>query len=106
MINEEAQNYAHKNSNPIVGRAVKAEVGIYETKDNIGSFVEYYSTYVESSSLYFKYSNYVENNEFVKLTADFLKTNMRSFDFEKVWDIKAGATENDDAVFILKVLNK
>ena len=41
--------------------------------------------------------NIKELNEF------FDKYNMP--EFEKVWDIKAGATENDDAVFILKVLN-
>ena len=106
QINEEVQNYAHKNSNPIVGRAVKAEVGIYECKGNTGSFVEYYSTYIESSSLYFNHSNYADNGEFVKITTDFLKTVLRGFDFEKVWDVKAGATENDDAIVILKVLNK
>ena len=106
MINEEAQNYAHKNSNPIVGRAVKADSGIYECKDNIGSFVEYYSTHVGSTSLYFNLSNYIDNREFIVLNADFLKSNMRYLDYEKVWDVKAGATAADDAVLILKVLNK
>ena len=106
QINPEPQNYAHKNSNPIVGRAVKAETGIYECKDNIGSFVEYYSTHVDSTSLYFNYSNYAESNTFLVVTADFLKSNLRGFDFEKIWDVKAGATENDDATLILKELNK
>ena len=31
---------------------------------------------------------------------------MRYLDYEKVWDVKAGATAADDAVLILKVLNK
>ena len=105
QISEEAQNYAHKNSNPIVGRAVKAEVGIYECKSNIGSFVEYYSTHVDSISLYFNYSNYAENGSFLVVTSDFLRNNLRGFDFEKLWDVKAGATEDADAVVVLKVLN-
>jgi hypothetical protein len=103
--NEETQNYAHKNSNPIVGRAVKAETGIYECKDNVGSFVEYYSTYVKSKSLYFNFSNYSDTGEFIIITPSFFEQNMRDLDYENVWDVKAGATDEDDAVLILKVLN-
>ncbi len=106
IISEEAQNYAHKNSNPIVGRAVKAETGIYECKGNIGSFVEYYSTYIESTSIYFNYSNYVETGDFVVMTEDFLKTALIGFDFEKIWTVKTGSTASDDAIVVLKVLNK
>ena len=51
--NNESQLYAHKNSNPIVGRAVKGELGIYECGSNIGSWNEYYSQYINSISLVF-----------------------------------------------------
>ena len=63
------QQYAHKNSSPIVGRAVHAEDGNYYTGYNIGSWVEYYKTYITSNSIAFDYSNYSEDGEFWTLNS-------------------------------------
>lgn len=52
------QKYAHKNSNPMIGRAVKGELGIYDTKSNYGTWTEYYeSSGVISGSFAFNLSN-------------------------------------------------
>ena len=103
--NVEAQSYAHKNMNPIVGRAVKADEGIYETKNNLGSFTEYYSTYVLSTSLYFGLSDYADSGVFSPLTKTYLDS-YTELDFDEIWDIIPGATAQDDVKVILKVLNK
>ena len=58
------QKYAHKNSSPIVGRAVHADDGNYYTGYNVGSWVEYYNTYIVSSSIAFDYSNYEDDKSF------------------------------------------
>ncbi len=49
--------YAHKNTNPIVGRASSSEFGSYYSRQNIGSFTEYYSSLILSNSIAFDLSN-------------------------------------------------
>ena len=105
MTNVEAQSYAHKNMNPIVGRAVKADDGIYETKNNLGSFAEYYSTDVYSTSLYFGLSDYADSGEFKALSRTYIES-YTELDLDEIWDVIPGATEEDDVKVILKVLNK
>ena len=67
-MNNADQTYAHKNCNPIVGRAVKADAGLYTTGSNIGSWTEYYKTYVGSASIAFDYSEYSSEHEFWHIT--------------------------------------
>lgn len=50
--NEEVQMYAHKNSNPIIGRAVLS-TGEYNTNNNYGTWSEYYSSSVHSLGFVF-----------------------------------------------------
>lgn len=80
------QLYAHKNTNPIVGRAVWAEGGIYETRSNVGTFVEYYSNYIQSFSIEFELAQL--NEETYKyewtLTELFLSRDL-GFDLENIW---------------------
>ena len=52
------QHYAHKNSNPMIGRATLNELGKYDTKTNYGIWTEYYeSNGVNSFSFAFDLSN-------------------------------------------------
>lgn len=60
---EEAyQEYAHKNCNPICGRA-NSLTGEIVGEDNLGSWKEYYSTLVLSESIYFMYGQDFIPNE-------------------------------------------
>ena len=86
--NAEAQQYAHKNSNPIVGRAV-ASTGIYDTNGNIGSWTEYYSTNINSASIVFNLSNYEDSGKFVTITTELLNL-ILDLDFENVWKLENG----------------
>ncbi|MCR5349862.1 MAG: hypothetical protein K6E20_02615 [Acholeplasmatales bacterium] len=70
-MNSVEQHYAHKNSSPIVGRAVHAEDGLYITSQNLGSWVEYYKTYIVSSSIAFDYSNYVDDQVFWTMSSSY-----------------------------------
>ena len=88
MANLECQNYAHKNSNPIVGRAV-ASTGLYETSSNIGSWSEYYTANIASTSLVFNLSNYEEEEKFVTLTMRLLNLLLK-YDFENTWLFENG----------------
>ena len=88
--NLDAQNYAHKNSNPIVGRAVAtANDGEYITKNNIGSWTEYYTLYVDSVSLVFDLSDTEEGLVIYTLTQGLAESRL-GFDFEKVWNFTDG----------------
>ena len=88
--NLDAQNYAHKNSNPIVGRAVAtANDGEYITKNNIGSWAEYYTLYVDSVSLVFDLSDTEEGLVIYTLTQGLAESRL-GFDFEKVWKFTDG----------------
>ena len=75
--------YAHKNSNPIVGRAVKAEVGVYETSNNFGSWAEYYSQFVVSQSTVFDLSS--EDDEGNVVNWELSKTFVQ---YRLVWDLE------------------
>lgn len=75
--------YAHKNSNPIVGRAVSSEIGIYDTGSNIGTWTEYYSTYIKSSSIYFDLTG--EEDEEAYTVSQSTLSGMCGFDFDTVW---------------------
>ena len=88
MENSECQQYAHKNSNPIVGRAVQS-TGIYVTDSNIGSWAEYYSANVISASLVFNLSNYEEEEKFVEISQALLDLLLK-LDFEHVWKFENG----------------
>ncbi len=86
----DAQQYAHKNSNPIVGRAVGVvEDGYYKTTSNIGSWAEYYSTDIVSTSIVFDMSNYYETGEFATLT-ETMVASMLKIDLENVWKFENG----------------
>ena len=50
---DEVQKYAHKNLNPIIGRATSSDSRLYNCTNNIGNWEEYYSKLVGSSSLAF-----------------------------------------------------
>lgn len=79
-----SQYYAHKNSNPIVGRAVYKEgEGIYECGSNIGSWQEYYSTYVSSTSMVFDLRD-DESDEQIILYKN-LVSSMLNLDLENTW---------------------
>ena len=86
----ECQKYAHKNSNPIVGRAVaNTGFGEYVTASNMGSWQEYYSSYVSSSSLIFDLSNYDETGEFFTISQA-LAESFFGYDFTNTWKFENG----------------
>lgn len=88
---DDQQKYAHKNINPIVGRAVQAALGIYECKNNLGTWTEYYSSQVESTSILFDMSYVDEETNTLErwtVTEAFLKN--IGFDFENVWNFDNG----------------
>lgn len=89
---EDQQKYAHKNQNPMVGRAAQvAKVGQYYSKDNIGTWSEYYSAQVLSSSLIFDLARYDEDNmqfEYWELSAQYLTR--VGYDLENVWSFEGG----------------
>ena len=81
--------YAHKNTNSIVGRAVgSADTSIYISQNNYGSWKEYYSNFIRSYSLIYDLSTYDEDTgEFTlfKLNKDWAH-NTLGLDFENDWD--------------------
>ncbi|MGM9970059.1 MAG: hypothetical protein ACI35S_06665 [Anaeroplasma sp.] len=80
------QLYAHKNSNPIVGRATKAEIGIYECIGNIGTWKEYYSSLVGSDSITFDLVTEDEDGNVKKFVlTKFIVMNRFGMDIENVW---------------------
>ena len=89
---EDTQKYAHKNSNPICGRATYTEnVGSYTSENNLGTWSEYYSSLIDSTSILFdmSYTN-EETNEFYRwtVTEDFIKN--IGFDLENTWIFSDG----------------
>ena len=65
---EELQTYAHKNSNPIVGRATLS-TGEYITKNNYGTWSEYYKERINSTGYIFHSSygiDWVPTDRFYK----------------------------------------
>lgn len=81
------QQYAHKNTNPIVGRAVSSASGSYITSENYGTWAEYYNQVIKSTSTVFDLSDFDEE------TGEFNAWNMNKYfvettlglDIEKVW---------------------
>ena len=87
-----AETYAHKNSNPIVGRATKAEVGIYETEDNVGTWTEYYADLIHSDSIVFDLATTNEETglkEPWEMTEIYVKNKFK-MDLENIWEFKDG----------------
>ena len=84
----ELQKYAHKNLNPIIGRATSSDAKLYDgSKNNIGDWSEYYSKLSVSYSIYFNMSSYDEETEdsfiFVPNARTFSVT--LGFDMENIW---------------------
>ena len=84
----ELQKYAHKNLNPIIGRATSSDAKLYDgSKNNIGNWSEYYSKLSVSYSIYFNMSSYDEESEdsfiFVPNARTFSVT--LGFDMENIW---------------------
>lgn len=88
LENAECQNYAHKNSNPIVGRSVSSD-GIYETSANLGSWTEYYSTYIFSNSLVFDLSDTEDDIILFELDQTYAQ-NILELDFDNIWKFENG----------------
>lgn len=84
---EEVQKYAHKNCNPIVGRAAQvANVGMYYTDGNVGTWTEYYSTQILSYSIVFQLTSVDDETQEIlwfTLSESYLKNS--GFDFENIW---------------------
>ena len=86
----DCQKYAHKNSNPIVGRAVNpVDEGEYITSSNMGSWTEYYSSNIGSVSMVFDLSNTEDGLELYVLTKGFAQ-NLLELDFENNWSFVDG----------------
>ena len=87
----DCQKYAHKNSNPIVGRAVNpVDEGEYITSSNMGSWTEYYSTNIASVSMVFDLSSTEDGLVLYVLTEGFAK-NILDLDFVNTWAFVDGA---------------
>ena len=90
------QEYAHKNTNSIVGRAVGTTgQSIYNTRSNYGTWKEYYKKFIISTSILFELSTSDEDTgEFTlfKPGQEWM-TNVLGFDFENDWsyDAQTGA---------------
>ncbi len=80
------QVYAHKNTNPICGRAVSTPMGIYETERNYGTWGEYYSQAIHSTSIWFELAQLNETTYKYEweLGKTFLESTLQ-LDLEKVW---------------------
>ena len=81
------QEYAHKNTNPIVGRSVWAEGGIYDTSYNYGTWREYYQQYISSYSIVFDLGGFDEDSGDLyvwKISRDFIINGLQ-LDLENVW---------------------
>ena len=84
----ELQKYAHKNLNPIIGRATSSNNKLYEgTKNNIGNWTEYYSKLVSSVSIYFNMSSFDEETQSSYIYEINARTfsSMLGFDLENIW---------------------
>lgn len=81
------QQYAHKNTNPIVGRAVASELGSYSTKDNFGTWAEYYDQFINSTSTVFQLSTSDEETGEINIwhmTKAFVETSLK-LDTKNIW---------------------
>lgn len=82
------QNYAHKNTNPIVGRSVASASGSYDTEDNFGTWAEYYSQYIHSTSIVFDLSDFDEETGELNVWAmsETFVTKDLGLDIQNVWE--------------------
>ena len=82
----------HKNYNPIVGRAVGTKDSDYQTDGNYGTFGEYYSQFIISSSIVFELSYQDEETYEIKwyTFAEGLIESM-GFDLENIWNFNEEA---------------
>ena len=94
---EDVQKYAHKNSNPIVGRATSTKAKLYVTSENLGTWQEYYSKLVASASTCFQYSYYDDEGnlfDFTKIGKDVLESKGGlNFDFTNLWEMDSTGTK-------------
>lgn len=88
------QLYAHKNTNPICGRAVYTVGGIYETEVNYGTWKEYYTQYINSTSIVFDLAILNEDTyEYEwEITKTFIETSLQ-FDLENIWEFNEATKE-------------
>lgn len=88
------QLYAHKNTNPICGRAVYTPGGIYDTGTNFGTWMEYYSQYIHSTSTVFELAILNEDTYEYEwnITKSFITSSLR-FDLENVWEFNETTKE-------------
>ena len=83
------QKYAHKNSNPMIGRATLSELGSYSVTNCVGSWAEYYATSsgIITSSMAFNLSSEDDEGNIrpFSYTDFFWKTRMH-FDLT-IWEL-------------------
>lgn len=83
---DDVQKYAHKNENPICGRATYTkDVGSYTSANNVGTWTEYYGDQISSLSILFDLSYVDEETYELKIwtpTENFFSSR---FDFENTW---------------------
>ena len=80
------QKYAHKNSNPMIGRATLSELGKYETAHNYGTWKEYYeSNGIDSLSFAFDMSEENDEGELVLFYPSLSWWKSHTFDLENTW---------------------
>ena len=81
------QEYAHKNSNPIIGRATLSTGSITSDMSNVGTWADYYcvtGNIMTTKSIVFDLTDEDADEVFV-LTKAYC-TNMFKFDFDTVWE--------------------
>lgn len=89
LLNGNEQQYAHKNSNPMIGRATLSELGSYTVTNCVGSWVEYYATSsgIVTSSMAFNLSSEDdEGNVYPFKYSDFFWKDRMGFDLN-IWEI-------------------
>ena len=88
VLEAREQQYAHKNSNPLIGRATLSELGSYTCINNIGSWKEYYETNgMISSSMAFDLSSEGDDGEMSLYEyTDFIWQTRLQFDMD-IWGI-------------------
>lgn len=80
------QKYAHKNSNPMIGRATLSELGSYECEHNYGTWTEYYANNgVDSLSFAFDMSEENDEGELILFYPTLSWWQARPFDLVNTW---------------------
>ena len=93
---EDATKYAHKNASPIVGRYTSFMNEVF-SENNLGSWCEYSSTFIQSYSIYFNLSSFDEETGELYMFTPSVEyfANLLQMDFENTWHL------NDDGTIIL-----